>query len=290
MLRRSRLAALATVLGVIVVTACVDSDDSTAPSGASQADSNEVVHVHDLLVGSGGSPVFLATHTGLYALRDGELLAASDRFDDLMAAAIEPNGTLIASGHPDLSTDDLRVEGKPPLLGLVASDDGSTWKPRSLLGDADFHAFAISGGRLYGADSTSARVQVSDDGGRTWEARPGEAQLVDLAINSTAADQMVGVDLDRGLVVSTDRADSWESVRNAPELIDLEWTTTALVGIDAEGGVHRSTDAGLTWAPAAPVHGAEALGSDGNDVYAFSPPVGLHRSSDGGESWSEVNP
>ncbi|QGG94169.1 beta propeller repeat protein [Actinomarinicola tropica] len=275
---------------VLVLAACGDSEGSTAGSGTEQADEGELVHVHDVLVGAGGSPVYLAAHTGLYELRDGEVVARSDHFDDLMAAAIEPDGTLIASGHPDLSTENLRIAGKPPLLGLVESDDGSTWTPRSLLGDADFHALVVTEGRLYGADSTSARVMVSDDGGHTWEPSAGDAQLLDLAINPADPDQMVGVDLDRGLAVSDDGGDSWAPMAGAPNLVDLEWTSSALVAIDAEGAILRSTDAGLTWTPAATLPGAEALGSDGTDVYAYAAPTALHRSGDDGESWSEVTP
>lgn len=285
---RTRLAAA--VLGVAALTACGGSDDSTTGSDAGRADADELVHVHDVLVGPGGSPVYLAAHTGLYELRDGELVARSDRFDDLMAAAIEPDGTLIASGHPDLSSDELRVEDKPPLLGLVESDDGTTWTPRSLLGDADFHALVVTEGTLYGADSTSARVLVSDDGGHTWQSRAGEAQLLDLAIDPADDDQMVGVDLDRGLVASNDGASTWEPVDAAPELVDLEWTSTALVGLGADGSVHQSTDAGRNWQQLVSLDGAQALGSDGTDLYAFVTPDEVHRSGDGGESWSEVTP
>lgn len=280
---RTRLAAA--VLGLAVLTACGGSDDSTAGS-----DGDDLVHVHDVLVGPGGSPVYLAAHTGLYELRDGELVARSNRFDDLMAAAVEPDGTLIASGHPDLSNDELRVENKPPLLGLVESDDGTTWTPRSLLGDADFHALVVTDEALYGADSTTARVLVSDDRGHTWQSRAGEAQLLDLAIDPADADRMVGIDLDRGLIVSTDGADSWSSVEEAPELVDMGWTRTALVGLGADGSIHRSTDAGGTWQQIVSLDGAQALGSDGTDLYAFVAPTNVHRSADGGESWSEVTP
>ena len=285
---RTRLAAA--VLGLAALTACGGSDDSTAGSGTPRADADDLVHVHDVLVGPGGSPVYLAAHTGLYELRDNELAARSDRFDDLMAAAIEPDGTLIASGHPDLSNDELRVENKPPLLGLVESDDGTTWTPGSLLGDADFHALVVTGEALYGADSLSARVLVSDDGGHTWQSRAGEAQLLDLAIDPADADQMMGVDLDRGLVASNDGASTWEPVDAAPELLDLEWTSTALVGLGADGSVHRSTDAGRSWQQLVSLDGAQALGSDGTDLYAFVAQNSVHRSDDGGESWNPITP
>jgi len=40
----------------------------------------------------------------------------------------------------------------------------------------------------------------------------------------------------------------------------------------------------------APLLRAEAVGSDGTDLYVYSPRVGLHRSTDDGESWTEVTP
>lgn len=289
--RRACLVVAAAVVGALVLAACGDSGGSAAESGANPSHDGELVHVHDVLVGAGGSPVYLAAHTGLYELRNGEVVARSDRFDDLMAAAIEPDGTLVASGHPDLSDDELRVEGKSPLLGLVESNDGSRWTPRSLLGDADFHALVVADGVLFGADSTSARVLVSDDGGHTWKPRAGEAQLLDLVVDPSDLDRMVGVDLDRGLVSSDDGGRSWEDVPEVPELIDLEWTTSgALVAIDTEGSVMRSTDVGITWETIASITGAQALGSDGADLYAYAPPVGLHRSADDGESWREITP
>lgn len=164
--QRARLTAAVAASG-LALTACGNSESTTTEPSTERADDDELIHVHDGLVGAGGSPVYLAAHTGLYELRDGESVPRSDRFDDLMAAAIERDGTLIASGHPDLSREDLRVEGEPPLLGLVESEDESMWTPRSLLGDVDFHALTVADGRLYGADSTSARVLVSDDGGQT---------------------------------------------------------------------------------------------------------------------------
>lgn len=118
---------------------------------------------------------------------------------------------------------------------------------RSLLGGADFYALVVAEGRPYGADSTSARVMVSDDGGHTWQPRAGEAQLLDLAVDPTDPDQMVGVDLDRALAVSDDEGDSWGARGGCPQLVELEWTSSALVDIAAERSIMRSAHAGLTW-------------------------------------------
>ena len=84
--RRARLAAGVAASG-LALTACGNSESTSNEPGTESAVDGELIHVHDVLVGAGGSPVYLAAHTGLYELRDGEPVPRSDRFDDLMAAA-----------------------------------------------------------------------------------------------------------------------------------------------------------------------------------------------------------
>lgn len=274
---------LATLVVIALVSACGNDGAETAASP------DDLIHVHDVLVGPGGSPVYLAAHTGLYELRDGELAWQSDRFDDLMAAALEADGSIIASGHPDLTDKSLRVDDKPPLLGLVESDDGVSWTPRSLLGDADFHALVVVDDRIFGADSTSARVLVSDDRGLTWTSTTGSAQLLDLAVDPADSDRMIGVDFDRGMVATDDGARTWQPVTSSPELVDIEWTNESLVGIDANGTVHHSKDRGQSWQETASLSGATALGADHGTLYAYVKPAALLVSTDGGVTWDETD-
>jgi hypothetical protein len=248
---------------------------------------DDLVHVHDLLVAPGGAPIWVAAHTGLYRYDDGGLERVSDHFDDLMAATVEPDGTLIASGHPDLAGDRLRVEGEPPLLGLVASRDGEQWEPRSLLGQADFHALVALDGVVYGADSTAGRVRVSRDGGTTWDTRGGEVQLLDLAVDPADPAVMVGSDLDGRLVRTTDGAATWTPLDAAP-VDHLVWTPEALVGLASDGRVLRSADQGTTWQEVAVVGAADALASDGADLYAFVPPATVLVSRDHGTTWQAL--
>lgn len=211
-----------------------------------------------------------------------------DAFDDLMSAAVEEDGTLIASGHPDLSSERLRVEGKPPLLGLVESTDGATWVSRSLLGEADFHGLVAHGETIYGADSTSEQVLVSPDGGETWESRRGRAQLLDLAVDPTDADQMVGVDLDGGILRTSDGADSWSQEPRSPvEVIAVDWSDAGLVALTADGSIHVGQAGGDAWEQVGNVPGAVALTSLASDLYVYAEPD-VYRSTDGGLTWQPL--
>jgi photosystem II stability/assembly factor-like uncharacterized protein len=72
----------------------------------------------------------------------------------------------LGSGHPDAR--DLQ-NGTPSLLGLNRStDDGRTWTPVSLSGEADFHVLRYLGNRVYGYDATNDRLMVSRDAGKSW--------------------------------------------------------------------------------------------------------------------------
>jgi hypothetical protein len=120
------------------------------------------VHVHGLGVNPADRALFIATHTGLYRSAEGESesVRVSDSRQDTMGFAIVDADRFLGSGHPDLRED------LPPFLGLIEStDEGRTWDPVSLLGEADFHA-----DQLYAAlhDGT---ILHSTDGGSRWEVR-----------------------------------------------------------------------------------------------------------------------
>lgn len=62
-------------------------------------------------------------------------------------------------------------EDNPPLLGLIDSGDaGVTWQSLSLRGEADFQVLRAAHGKVYGYDSTSASLLLSEDK-RTWDRR-----------------------------------------------------------------------------------------------------------------------
>ncbi|WCO68041.1 hypothetical protein PO878_04795 [Iamia majanohamensis] len=242
-----------------------------------------MVHVHEVLVRDDDTAL-VATHRGLRRVVDGELVPVGARSHDLMAATLD-DGEILASGHPDLRDPDLIVEGRPPLLGVVASDDGEEWTARSLLGEADFHELVVVGDRLFGADFTAGAVRVSEDGGRTWASRAGDVQLVALAVDPDDDDQMLGADLDRGLVGSEDGGATWND-RDGPELVDLDWTADGAFGRDEGGAIYRSE--GDSWRQVGDLAAVDALGTRGDELYALQLPATVFRSADGGLTWHEV--
>lgn len=118
----------------------------------------------------------------------------------------EPN-IFYASGHPAGGGD----------LGLIVSTDGGkTWKQLSLgeRGPADFHILTVSKADpkiIYGA---YGRLQVSRDGGHTWEPWERLPQLpdglIDLAASATDVDTLYAATRG-GLLVSRNAGHSWQS-------------------------------------------------------------------------------
>ena len=271
-----RLTVASVFLAAVVLAAACGSDGDSEVADTQE----DVVHVHDLLVRDDDT-MLAATHLGLHRVTDDGLELIGEGRHDLMAATLE-GGTILASGHPDLRDDSLRVEDRSPLLGIVESTDGETWTERSLLGEADFHRLVFADETLFGANSSDDAVWVSQDGGATWEPRGGAAQLVAMAVNPADSTELIGVDLDRGLVRSNDGGDSWTEAPG-PELADLEWTSDGIIGLDEQGAVHRFE--GEAWMPVVELPDVVALGTRGDELFALQLPSTVHRSTDGGETW-----
>lgn len=120
-------------------------------------------HVHGLGVAPEEEAVYIGSHLGLFRVRPGsrpERVGVT--WHDTMAFLRFGEGDFLASGHPDLRTD------LPSHLGLMGStDDGLSWEPLSLAGEADFHALDAAGRWIVGYDSNQQRILASSDR-RTW--------------------------------------------------------------------------------------------------------------------------
>ena len=106
-------------------------------------------HLHGVAYVPEANGLYLATHYGLFLLRDGQLYQVGDSRDDYMGFSRHPEDPeiFLASGHP-------RTGGN---MGVVISrDGGASWQPVFTgLGDevVDFHAMVVSPtarDRLYG--------------------------------------------------------------------------------------------------------------------------------------------
>lgn len=251
------------------------------------ADDPGPIHVHGLASDPDDpGTVLAATHTGLFAIRDGDAERRGDGWHDLMGFTVAADGSYLASGHPDLTDDQLQIEGRPPHLGLARSiDRGESWQPVSLLGEVDLHDLTVAGTRLIGADATNGRVLASDDAGRSWET------LADIALEWLAAhpgqpDVLVGSTAQQ-LVRSDDGGRTWTPVA-ATTPGPLAATDAGFVTASPDGTVRIAAD-GIDWSPAGTLPGpAEALGTGPGVLYAAVTGHGIFRSDDHGRTWSPI--
>ena len=250
-------------------------------SGNPQADPGPV-HVHGLGVNPADGALFIATHTGMYRVEQGERRAArvGDRFQDTMGFTIVGSNRFLGSGHPDLR-DDL-----PPLLGLIEStDSGKSWQPISLLGETDFHVLRFASERVYGYDASNDRLLVSADRGRTWNELERPGPIVDLAVDPSDERRMVAT-TEEGLFESRDGGESWSRVGEAVGL--LAWPTRVRLYLVAGGGqVLASRNGGRRLDHRGEIGGQPAalLAQTANELYVALHDGTIKRSTDGGASW-----
>lgn len=244
------------------------------------------MHVHGLGVNPADRALFIATHTGLFRVGDDETEAVrvSDSFQDTMGFTVVDEERFLGSGHPDLRTD------LPPLLGLIEStDQGRTWTPISLLGDADFHVLRSVAERVYGYDATGDRLMVSQDAGRTWSEVERPAPLLDLAVDPADHLHLLATgasDLERGLYESRDGGRKWERI--ADPVGYLAWPARdALFVVDGQGDVLRSLDGGRGFERRGSIGGQPAalLGQAADELYVALHDGTIKRSRDGGATW-----
>jgi photosystem II stability/assembly factor-like uncharacterized protein len=192
---------------------------------------------------------------------------------------VGPNHFL-GSGHPGLGDDE-----QPPNLGLIESTDaGNTWKQLSLAGKADFHAMEAKHDRVYGFDSQTGRIMVSDDT-KAWEERAA-LPLADIAVSPDSADEILAT-TEQGVQRSTDEARNFSPVDGSPTLFFIDWASTErLVGVAPGGVVHVSDDGGESWSEAGSVPGEpQAILAHGDaDVYIATEEA-IYRSTDNGATF-----
>lgn len=265
------LAALA-----LALTACGSGDAASTVSAA------ELVHVHGLAENPDADGIYVATHTGLFQVQGDDITRVTEGYHDLMGFTVVGPGDYLASGHPDLRVDELQAPGKPPLLGLVASDDGAEWEPLSLLGETDFHTLEAKHERVYGYDATNGRFLISED--RTdWETM-SQVALIDFSVSPDDPELIVGSG-QGGIARSEDAGTTWTPL-DAPAAVFLDWSADGLFGVTADGRVAVSTDAGDTWAQLGTVEGQpEAILATPDRLLVAVADRGILESTDGGETF-----
>jgi hypothetical protein len=270
------------VLAALVVAGC--GSDRPAPSGADMLEDPGLVHVHGLGINPADGTLFAATHTGLFTVGDGAASRVADRYQDTMGFTVVGADHFLGSGHPDARDPQLYQPGRRPLLGLVESRDaGRSWRPLSLLGEADFHALQVAHGRVYGYDATGGRFMVTGDR-RTWQVR-STLELVSFAVSPTEP-ELVLATTERGLARSRDGGRRWQPI-GGPAALLLDWKRPdALWAMTADGQAWQSRDAGQTWSRRGALNGQpEAFLADGERLYVAVSGLGIVSSGDGGRSW-----
>ena len=280
------LAALALALALAFVLVREDDGRDAFPAGLEAPDAGPV-HVHGLGVNPADGALFIATHTGTWRVaadgRTAERVGKS-RQDTMGFTIVGPN-RFLGSGHPDL--EEAQERNLPPLLGLIESlDAGRTWRPISLLGEADFHVLRASSGLVYGYDASHDRLLVSRDAGRTWQKRRHPAPLVDLAVHPANPRRLVA-STERGLHSSPDGGATWSAAGDLVGL--LAWPeATTLYLVDATGTVFARGAAGTRWRRIGAIGGPPAalLARSSRELYAALHDGTIKRSTDGGATWS----
>jgi hypothetical protein len=194
-------------------------------------------------------------------------------------------GELLGSGHPEGSGTPL-----PENLGLMRSSDaGQTWEPISALGDADYHLLQARDDHVVAVRVEEADVQVSSDGGQSFEARTPPDLPVDVAFDPEDPQRML-VATAQGTFSSSDGGRSWRP-RDPIASEQLAWAAPdAVYRADPGGLIKVSADGGETWKDRGnvglPVN--ELAADEDGALYAAVPGGEVHRSTDGGATWKRL--
>ena len=276
------------LLGLLVVGAFLWNSANTETFTGIRLEDPGPVHVHGLGINPADDALFIATHTGLFRVDRTSRKAerVGDRHQDTMGFSIVGPNRFLGSGHPDAREQEL-----PPLLGLIESTDaGGTWKPISLLGDADFHVLRSTGSYVYGYDASNDRLLASEDAGRSWDEHDKPAPILDLAPDPSGPRRLVATmigDLAEGMYASQDGGKSWARLGAAVGL--LAWPTPGrLYLIDGRGRTMISSAGGRELETRGNVGGQPAalLAAGKDELYVALHDGTIKHSTDGGRSWT----
>jgi hypothetical protein len=276
--RKFWIAIAAVAAGLVAALVALLGDKNAEPDAAAQG----LMHVHGLGVNPSDGALYIATHTGMWRISaDGtkpEPVGKSRQ--DTMGFTIVGANHFLGSGHPD-NFD------QPPLLGLIEStDSGSSWKPISLLGDADFHVLRAVGRRVYGYDASHGRLLISHDKGRSWTHLQPPEPLIDLVVDPSLPRRLFA-STERVLMTSTDEGRTWKAVTPGAGL--LAWPSSErMFLVDGRGSVHVTANAGATWRKIGQIGGQPAafLAVSPTELYVALHDSTIKRSHDGGATWA----
>ncbi len=268
---------------------------SQSRSGESMkvAELPRVTHIHGIAVDrEDPSRLYIATHHGLFVASadDGTAARVSDSRDDFMGFTPHPSdpSMLYASGHPAGGGN----------LGFIASTDGGrTWSrlAEGVGGPVDFHQMDVSKADPSTVYGVYGGLQVSRDGGRTWQmVGLTPDRLIDLAASAGDVDTLYAA-TEAGLLISEDGGQSWRDAFLLRRPVTMVETTPdgGVYAFVVGAGLMRATEPDLDWTPL----GDGGFGdgyvlhlavdpTDGQKLYAVTHEGDVLASRDGGQTWA----
>lgn len=280
---RARAVGAVVVGAALVLVGGCESD--TRPDGQSHGEHPDLAHIHGLGVNPKDGKLYVASHHGLFLVSGkGEPEQIAGRTQDFMGFTVVGPDHFLGSGHPGPGDGE-----QPPHLGLIESTDaGKTWKSLSLSGEADFHAMEAKHDRVYGFDSQTAQLMVSEDK-KSWD-KKAQLPLADIAVSPKDADEILAT-TEQGVQRSTDGGRNFAPIDGAPPLFFIDWASAdRLVGVAPDGKVYVSGDGGKAWSQGGSVSGGPqailALGE--SEVYVATEEA-IYHSKDDGKSFTEFH-
>lgn len=262
-------------------------------------------HLHGLAYDHTTEQLYLATHHGLFVLKnDEDLFLVGDSSDDFMGFTMHPErpDILYRSGHPSGGGN----------LGVERSEDGGFTWTRIFTGlddeTVDFHMMTISDADpevLFGG--YHGKLYVTEDAGKTWRIATSNGlsgQGLCWGVPCLAPDSgertTVLAGTQEGLFVSTDLGEAWQRHTPKPVAgITVHPTDASILYGFTHEGIVQSTDRADTWQvvqPATEFGGNEsAFGFAVNHaapdkVYAGTTVNRVLRTTDAGETWEVILP
>lgn len=260
-------------------------------------------HLHGLAYDHETEQLYLATHHGLFALRnDEDLYLVGDSTDDFMGFTMHPRtpAILYRSGHPS--------DGGT--LGVQRSADGGfTWTTifTGLEGETvDFHVMTLSDADpdvLIGG--YHGKLYVTEDAGDSWHIATGDGLPSDgpcwgvpcLATDSSESSTLLA-GTGEGLLRSTDLGEAWRRLTNqAVAGITVHPADPSIVYGFTRDGIVQSTDGGAAWRV---VQSAKEFGGDEfgfgfavnravpEEVYVGTTSNRVLKTTDAGERWTSL--
>ncbi|RKQ90263.1 hypothetical protein C8N24_0063 [Solirubrobacter pauli] len=289
----------ALILITLALAGCGSSSSSAEEDLPPEPTADAALEVGSLATRPGDGELLIGSTSGTYRLPKGakaptelepSLSAPGKGEGPLLDLVLRYTGptTLLASGHSKGGTLPLNV-------GLVSSpDDGKTWQAVSGIGEIDYHDLEIIDARNVLALRTDDpnSVQVSTDGGKTFESRaaPAAAATTDITVNPDNPKQWAA-GTEQGTWVSSNEGNSWRQRDTTPKA-RVSWAGPGkLYSAGLDGKIRLSADDGKTFNEVGGSIGSgpkDFLATPDGTLYAYLTGGKLRTSADGGKTWSDL--